>query len=105
VLLGTARVGKGKDHAKIKVSHQSGAFGFVQLRAASAPVRFDHMVIHYRGGPPVTVTVGEIVPAGGRTEWIALPESELSIHSFELWCAGTKAGSSTKLEMQLYAQP
>ncbi|GGH02544.1 hypothetical protein [Silvibacterium dinghuense] len=105
MVLGTAHVDGPVDHDDIKVDRYAGRFHFVLLQVHDAPIRFDHVVIHYADGAAETLPVSTFIPPSGTSRWIALPGGERRIHSLELWYARAEPGNPIRPEVELFGAP
>ena len=53
--------------------------------AGGAPVRFDHVVVHFGNGSSDPIAIRSRIPAGGKTRVIDLPGNRRVIQSVEFW--------------------
>lgn len=102
VYLGNAHVDGQHDHDDIKVGGSQGRYRFLQIRVVNAPIQFDHIVVHYGNGEPETLTVRDVIPAGGKSRAIKL-QGDRYVQSFELWYAKADP-SSSKPELTLWGK-
>ncbi|HLW55065.1 MAG TPA: hypothetical protein VKW06_19700 [Candidatus Angelobacter sp.] len=102
VFLGKAHVDGQHDHDNIDVGDKGGRFRFLQIRVVSAPIEFDHIIVHYGDGEPQTLHVRDVIPAGGKSRAIKLDGNRF-IKSFELWYSKANPASG-KPELDLYGQ-
>ena len=100
--LGNAHVDGQHDHDDIKVGDKAGRYRFLQIRVVNAPIQFDHIVVHYGDGEPQTLTVRDVIPAGGKSRAIKL-QGDRYVQSFELWYAKADPDSS-KPELTLWGK-
>lgn len=102
IYLGNAHVDGQHDHDDIKVGGNAGRYRFLQIRVVNAPIQFDHIVVHYGDGEPQTLTVRDVIPAGGKSRAIKL-QGDRYVQSFELWYAKADP-SSSKPELRLWGK-
>src|SRR5215470_16689839 len=100
VYLGQAHVDGQHDHDNIEVGKGAGRYRFLQVRVVNAPIEFDHIVVHYGNGEPETLTVRDVIPAGGKSRAIKL-QGDRIVQSFELWY-GKADPNSSKPELTLF---
>ena len=103
IFLGKAHVDGQHDHDNIEVGDKAGRYRFLQIRVVTAPIEFDHIVVHYGDGEPETLHVRNVIPAGGQSRAIKL-QGDRFVKSFELWYSRV-VPSDSKPELDLYGQP
>ncbi|HEY6271267.1 MAG TPA: hypothetical protein VIX19_04635 [Terriglobales bacterium] len=103
VFLGKAHVDGQHDHDNIEVGDKAGRYRFLQIRVATEPIEFDHIVVHYGDGQPQALHVRNVIPAGGQSRAIKL-DGDRFVKSFELWYSRV-VPSSSKPELDLYGRP
>lgn len=103
VFLGKAHVDGQHDHDNIEVGDKAGRYRFLQIRVVTAPIEFDHIVVHYGDGQPQTLRVRDVIPAGGQSRAIKL-DGDRFVKSFELWYSRV-VPSEQKPELDLYGRP
>jgi hypothetical protein len=102
VFLGKAHVDGQHDHDNIEVGDKAGRYRFLQVRVVTAPIEFDHIVVHYGDGEPETLHVRNVISAGGKSRAIRL-QGDRYVKSFELWYSKADPASG-KPELDLYGQ-
>jgi hypothetical protein len=100
VQLGSAHVDGQHDHDNIDVGMAAGRYRSLQIRVVNAPIEFDHIVVHYGDGQPETLTVRDVIRAGGHSRAIPLDGNRF-VKSFELWYSRVKQ-TSDKPELTLW---
>jgi hypothetical protein len=105
-LLGTAHVDGLYDHDDIKVGRFEGRYHSIMLTVRSAPIQFDHVVIHYGNGMAEPLPVHVAIPTNGSSSWIVLPgRRDRVIQSLELWYSRADPRNPYKPEVELYGAP
>src|SRR5215475_13867127 len=102
VFLGVAHVDGQHDHDNISVGPASGRYTALQIRVRNAPIEFDHVVVHYGNGQAETLSVREIIRAGGQTRAIPL-QGDRIVESLELWY-GKANPYSVRPEVKLWGR-
>lgn len=102
IFLGKAHVDGQHDHDNIEVGDKAGRYRFLQIRVVTAPIEFDHIVVHYGDGEPETLRVRDVIPAGGKSRAIKL-QGDRFVKSFELWYSKANPASA-KPELDLYGR-
>jgi hypothetical protein len=105
-LLGTAHVDGLYDHDDIKVGRFEGRYHSIMLTVRSAPIQFDHVVIHYGNGMAEPLPVHVAISTNGSSRWIVLPgRRDRVIQSLELWYSRADPRNPYKPEVELYGTP
>ncbi len=102
IFLGKAHVDGQHDHDNIEVGGAAGRYRFLEIRVVSAPIQFDHIIVHYGDGQPQTLHVRDVIPAGGKSRAIKL-DGDRFVKSFELWYSKADPNSG-KPELDLYGK-
>ncbi|MBT9331713.1 hypothetical protein [Paracidobacterium acidisoli] len=105
LFLGMAHVDGPVDHDDIKVGRYAGRYHSIVLRVRYAPIRFDHVVIHYGDGYAQPLPVNAFIRAGGSSQRIVLPGGRRVINSLELWYARANPNNPNKPEVRLFGAP
>jgi hypothetical protein len=99
--LGEANVDGQADHDNIRVGGSQGPFRAIRLRVENAPIRFDHVVVHYGNGSAVPISIRSRINPGGQTRAVDLPGDQRIIESVEIWYERA-SGSPSKPKVRLF---
>lgn len=100
IYLGNSNVDGNNDHDNISVEKPA-PFRAVQLRVERAPIRFDHVVVHFQNGGSQTLRIRQVINPGQSTRAIDLKGNRRLINSVEIWY-GRAIPNSAKPRVNLY---
>lgn len=101
--LGEANVDGQFDHDNIKIGPSRGTFRSIRMLVENAPIRFDHVIVHFGNGSSDPIYIRSRINPGDRTRDIDLPGDRRVIDSVEFWYERA-SGSPAKPKVRLFGR-